>query len=405
MLGKFNILIPNSTGPTNIGDQATLMPLVGLIKQVYPNANLTVHSTDPPLYEKRIAKNINNTLYSWGVFENRNTLTRIYRILLLLVTFWLLKLRFYIPLNNDLNLLIIDYKKADLIIFVGGGYLRSQKGITQSLNLLMICLLFQYAKLFKAKKIITPLSFGPFAYGWQEKYVADVLQGFDVIAAREKISYQHLKKNKVKNLVLSSDMALMLNIEMAKRKKNKKFILGFTVRKWLNRREQHVFENSIIQAIVNFSEENKVIIQPIVQVDAPNYGDVDFEVTRKIVKKLKAAGLKVLEIKKVTDLTKSIKIYSNIDLLLGMRMHSNILAILQGTPFVAISYEYKTQGIVSDLGMEDFFIKIEDVNQENLYYLLMKAYMQKKYLELRTLKKIKSLRKKENERWKEILGA
>ena len=79
---------------------------------------------------------------------------------------------------------------ADLVVFPGGGYLRSKKGITQSLNLLMYLAIFYFAKLGRAKLLVAPISFGPFAYKWHERISAHVLKKSDVIMVREKISFE-----------------------------------------------------------------------------------------------------------------------------------------------------------------------------------------------------------------------
>ena len=51
-----------------------------------------------------------------------------------------------------------------------------------------------------------------------------------------------------------------------------------------------------------FAKTTSVQIQPIVQVDAPKYGDNDADLTKKIAIDLKGKGVKVLPIKKIVDL-------------------------------------------------------------------------------------------------------
>lgn len=128
------ILIPNATGPTNIGDQAILEPLIKLIKTNYPKSTLTIHSSVPKKYKVKIADELANTLYSWAAFENRNILIRIYRVLTLFISYLSFRTQLNWIWDKQLLTLITDYLKADMIVFVGGGYLRSQKGLTQSLN-------------------------------------------------------------------------------------------------------------------------------------------------------------------------------------------------------------------------------------------------------------------------------
>lgn len=396
------ILIPNATSPKNIGD---LVILEGLKSTLGNQIILTIQSTDPNLFKKTFLNKASHTLYSWSVFKNKNALIRIKRVLELLYCYLTVKyIKRTIFISKELNRLINDYKSADLILFVGGGYLRSQTGISQTLNLLMTLLQFKFAKLTNAKKIVAPISFGPFAYKWQEKYSANTLKGFNIVAAREKYSYEILKSYRINNLILSSDTSFLLDFKKKINKSdNKKFVLGFTIRKWLRPNLQKHFESEFVKAIVSFSKSTGAVIQPIVQVDAPEYGDFDYKLTEEIAKNIKKKGIIVSPIKKVNDLKKSIEIYGKINLLLGMRMHSNILAAMQGTPFVAISYEYKTEGIAKDLGVEEYCIKVEDVLEKRLFDLIMKAHKNRTYLEKIIFSSIAKINRTEYSRWNTIL--
>ncbi len=146
-------------------------------------------------------------------------------------------------------------------------------------------------------------------------------------------------------------------------------------------------------------------IQPIVQVDAPEYGDHDAILTEEIAKDLIGREIKVNPIKKVKDLNRSVGVYGEIDLLLGMRMHSNILASLQSTPFVAISYEHKTDGIVQELGMKNYCIKVQEANRKFILTKLMHAYKEIKNLQTKIDKRVGYIRRVESNRWVQLLEA
>lgn len=396
-----NVLIPNATSPKNIGDLAMLLGLVSLFKK---NTGLKIHSTEHKLYKDHLNIEVSPTLYSWAAFEEKSLFQRLTRINQLLINYFLFKNFKKTMFDDNLKRLIEDYKKADLIFFVGGGYLRSQQGITQSINLLMTLLLFQFAKAAAKKKIIAPMSFGPFAYKWQEKYAARILKDFDLVAAREQYSFDVLKKNKVNNLIRSSDTALFIKPEVGIGKKvNKNFTLGFTIRKWLSPFKQKKFEKDFLIAVKNFAKLNKATIQPIVQVDAPKYGDHDASLTEEIAEELQQAGVKVNPISKVKDIHKTAGVYGKIDLLLGMRMHSNILAAVHGTPFVAISYEYKTEGISKDLGLIDYCVRIEDADKNSILTNLTKAYKDIYLMKKKVAKSVEQIQIKEMSRWEKII--
>lgn len=398
-----HILIPNVTGPTNIGDQAILLPAIELLKNNFPGAYITIHTTSPSMYKKDVVDKVDSHLYNWAVFEDKSSLKRIKRLTELLIAYSSLKLNLPLFAKGKLKYLLEDYFKADIILFIGGGYFRSKRRFSQTLNLIMISSLFRFARLTKAVKVVMPFSYGPFAYAWQERYSADTLDNFDLIAARELFSFNALKKSKVKNVILAADTALLLDAEH-KTKKTNDFILGFTIRNWFTTKRQNVFDKDFIEAICAFTHNTHSSIQPIIQVKGNNYGESDEVITKKIVKALKKRNVTVLPVQIIRS-TQDLFIYSQIDLLLGMRMHSNILAAVYGTPFVALSYEHKTEGIAKNLDMQDFVIKCEEVNKHNLYELLMKAYESRISLKKTIDTSIKKIKKTETDRWNNYFQA
>ena len=85
-------------------------------------------------------------------------------------------------------------------------------------------------------------------------------------------------------------------------------------------------------------------------------------------------------------------------------MHSNILAATQGTPFLAISYEHKSEGISKYLGMEKYCIKCEKVDKENLYELLVDVYKNRNDLKNKLASSIKAIQINETQKWNKILS-
>jgi colanic acid/amylovoran biosynthesis protein len=61
-----------------------------------------------------------------------------------------------------------------------------------------------------------------------------------------------------------------------------------------------------------------------------------------------------------------IGIYSRMKFHIGTRMHSNIFALLGGTPVVAIGYEHKTMGMMEGLGMENLVFDINEFSHEDV---------------------------------------
>jgi colanic acid/amylovoran biosynthesis protein len=398
------ILIPNATSPQNTGDLAMMEVLIDMLRANFPQAEIVVHSYEPHRHSNAKANKITDTLYYWTAFKKKGVVNRIHRLGIFGYTFF--KHQFSLSalpqLSPELETLFNDYKTADMIVFVGGGYLRTNKGLSQTINLFMLLSHFATANKTKAKKIVAPISFGPFAHKWQEKLSANVVSQFDVMAVREDISQSILKPYSLKNLVLSTDHGLMLkNISPAK---PKDLIVGFTIRNWSTPQAQATMEQSYEEAIANFAKKHKATVQPIIQVDAPEYGDLDVQVTEKIVVALKKRGISVLPLKKVIGLDSAKVIYGSITLLIGMRMHSNIIAATQGTPFVAVSYEHKTEGIAKQLGLEDYVIRSHEITAPILEETLEKLLKHHEEATNTMNSKLAALKEKEYGRWLGILS-
>jgi colanic acid/amylovoran biosynthesis protein len=61
-----------------------------------------------------------------------------------------------------------------------------------------------------------------------------------------------------------------------------------------------------------------------------------------------------------------IEVYRQMDLHIGMRMHSNILSMMAETPIVAVQYQFKTKGLMEQFNLLDYMIDINDVNKTSL---------------------------------------
>lgn len=371
---SLKILIPNAASPLNVGDLMILKSMLGLIKKEYTLKNLIVHSFDPVQLSNKIKIPCRGSLSYYLGFEEKSQLIRIKRFIQLFLCIWKLKLFPGLTLNpqNALESIISDYKNADIILLSGGGYFRSQKGMLQSLSLILEILPLRLAIILKKKTIVYPISFGPFAYLWQEKYVAHLLKKADVVMLREGISYNKLLEYNLDNMVLTSDLALLNSPNFAQRSKPNE--IGFTIRTWLTPQKQEEFNKSMASSILKFSKKHDMKVRPIVQVSASRYNDNDTGVTDKICRMLKKERVTVLSPRVVSESSSPEKVYKNLSFLIGMRLHSVLIAATQGVASCAIEYEHKTKGILSDLGMDKFIVPAENADESNLYPMLENAY-------------------------------
>ncbi len=406
---KTKVLIPNATSPTNIGDLAMLNVLIKLIKDNVKDCEIVLHSSEPNRYPADYdVKNIKNTIYSYAVFHDLRFFVRLWRMLklcayvLLFITRVRLFDRFFI--KDKLFSICLDYINSDMIFYVGGGYLRSRSGITQTFNLLMQVLLVQFSKYTQAKVIVCPISFGPFAYSWQQKIAGWVLKNINVVAARESISYRLLAKEKVQNLILASDHAFLVSRIASKNRRHLKVILGITVKKWLDSQRQEKFEDSIVKAVSLLASKHKLVVFPIAQVVNRKYGDMDDVIVASLAARLDKLGVEVKPLVKLKNVDQAKRVYAKLDVLLGMRMHSNIIAATQGVPFLSLAYEHKTTGIARTLGLDKYSIKVEKVDDQNIKQILDDLIAHRKNIGKLMTQIIDQIKFEEKQRWGNIIS-
>ncbi len=393
-----NYLIPNGTSLKNIGDQAILMSLVGLIRSTDKNGKIVLHSTDADLYDSQEFKHVFETLYSYAVLTKKDFFTRIVRLSTVVIFYFLFRFKLHRFLSflksHPLYQTYLDYISADVIIGAGGGYLRSKTGFTQTLNFLMQIFMLHVSTVLGKRKLVAPISFGPFAYVWQEKLAAETLAQFDLVAIRESVSYELLKKYRLTNMVKSCDLAMLL----PKKVRNSKIAptIGFTIINWYPQKDQQKqLEKVYAQALEKLTKHTKLIIQPIIQVANPVFKtENDTNTTHQVCKLLIKKGVQVKTPIMLKNLSHAQTIYGNLTLLLGMRMHSNILAAISGVPFVAVAYEHKTVGVARALKITNY-LDVENINAPLLYKKLKNAYTNQYSIKKSLIQQIDSIKLKE----------
>lgn len=412
MKKSLTFLIPNVTSAANIGDEAMLEVLMSLIKSVHPSAAIFVHSSEPHTHLQKEITAARPTLYYWAVFTAPNVVARVYRMfLVVLLLFALLtKSKTLVDLvckaSPVLKAVVADYAAAEVIVFVGGGYLRSNSGFTQDLNLLMLLLPFALATFFSGKKIVAPISIGPFAHSWHARIVGLVLQKFEYVAVREKFSYALMEKVLPHNLHLASDHALLLSRLSEKKHKTtvEQPVVGFTIRNWLDAKKQVGLEAAYTTAFVAVHKKTPIRVQPIVQVNAPGFGEDDASATARVAAELTKQGCTVLPTVTVQNVEHGKQVYGELSVLVGMRMHSNIFAGTQGTPFVPVSYEYKTEGISEDFGVAELCLRSADLTAQQLERNLLKVLTNTKEITRTMADRVAAITKYETTRWKKLLS-
>ncbi len=280
--------------------------------------------------------------------------------------------------------LIGAYIEADLVVSEAGGFLyHSGSGLTLLIAFYSLALAFVTGK----PLYIFPQSIGPFKRKWECRLAKWVFTRARIVMARERISLKQIESCGVLSdkSVLIPDLAFSFpsapanaaeswlsgqGIDLAKDRP----LLGLTVINWGAQNTefnlQSKYEAAIISSVKFFIETygGKALFVP--QVWGPLPVQDDRVPAQRIQASLMeyASHIHVIEEPLAPDLLKAV--YGRMDMFIGSRMHSNIFALSEGVPVIAIAYQYKTEGIAQMLGLGEWVININQIDSPSLINLL-----------------------------------
>lgn len=296
----------------------------------------------------------------------------------------------YLGFQNSLTKQIRDEViKSDLVIFNGGNLLRCS-GIIDYIRL--IALNYPVKLSIKNNKdyIIFPHSTAEI--NWMGKgIIGKMVRRAKAVFAREPQSYEKLKKDfKLTNIYQSLDLAFFTAFQETNQRETEETgikSIGFT------------FRALTVGDIKEFteSEKQRIYIQTLKIMrelgTKHNYifciqslGDKAF--TENLRKKIQSDLNIKIQIFENYNPIELIRRYQGLDLLIGMRLHSLILAAAGGTPGYGLFYKewgLKNPGMMDLLSLDyKFMDEGKDINYENLKRILNnKDEFQKKVLKIK----------------------
>jgi len=146
--------------------------------------------------------------------------------------------------------------------------------------------------------------------------------------------------------------------------------LGVTLINWGAQnprfRLQSAYEAAVAAAARHFVGRYKGSVILFHQVRGPLPIQDDRVPARRVAAQLSdlGAAVQVLEGPVPPDLLKAL--YGMMDIFIGSRMHSNIFALSEGVPVIAIGYQHKTRGIAQIAGLERWVLDIQEVSPQTL---------------------------------------
>jgi colanic acid/amylovoran biosynthesis protein len=378
-----NIIVSHVYSSDNKGDAALTSVLIQDLKRVFPKAKLTIlrlEAIDKDSVFEGVPEKPSFMYYALNCY--RNPLLKLsYTLYMMLATlFWAYCKRWTgknIPLPAHLAAVAHIYEDCDLIVPVGGGYIRSRKGWVNRFNIPLLLHPLWLGHILGKPTVLYAQSMGPFQNAFEKMLVAYVLRQMTLILLREDTSVKLLASMGVsKNVERAIDSGFLLesardiDIRTVHHIPKNKLLIGVTVRSWLSGKAQENYEKSVAEALDMLIETAEAHVVFIPQVTATK-GDDD-RITSSRVHGLMQHTEATTLIDDEPDHHHIKAIYDKLDILLGTRFHSVIFSLTSYVPVVAIEYEHKTSGIMHDLKLDPWVIPIEAVTAPKLQELLKK---------------------------------
>jgi colanic acid/amylovoran biosynthesis protein len=367
------IVIINAYMRENAGDAALLSVCLRQIREAFPETLIEVAGMESaeshPEFEG--ARNL-GSIRRYVSDGNVGKILRITRKtlgLLLGVTYLVLprvlRCRFISWLPDEVAWEVRALAGADLIVSMGGGYINARKGLDGYQNIFYVLLPALIAQRERKPVVFGPQSFGPFTSSPQRWLVRRVLLRSPLVMAREGISVSILERCGVPatHIMEAVDSGFAFNPGPGRswreelRVDDNAVLIGVTARRWLEPAAQESYERALAEVIDDVQSRDLHHVVLIPQVTSDYMADDDRIVEKRVASYCARTPLCVEEHSDHRDLK---NLYGELTYLIGTRFHSVIFALTSRVPCVAIEYEHKTRGIMRDLGLEEWVIKIED---------------------------------------------
>ncbi len=272
-------------------------------------------------------------------------------------------------------------RSCDALVIKGGGYIYAYRGLRWAYYIWFCLFPLMLAQGCGVNVIILPNSFGPFQSGWGKWLVRRVLRRCTLVTAREPKSFEVLNNIIPGKVELFPDMAFNLrpaDCEWAKAELMSQRValgdkpcVGITMRPWRfpNAVDPHAKYEKYVQAFGRLCEyllEKGYMPVLFAHTTGPHAHENDSIALKDTLQATSAAD-RVFYIDGDYNCRQLKSLYGFMDFMICTRFHSAIFSIAQQVPCLAVSYQgYKATGIMEEIGLGDFTIAIEDVDDKLL---------------------------------------
>ncbi len=302
------IVISGYYGFNNAGDEAVLEAIILGLKQIDADVRITVLSNSP--------KETSDTFKVDSA--NRNSLSAIYKAI----------------------------RSSDILISGGGGLLQDATGSGSIPYYLGI---IKLAQLLRKKTVVFAQGYGPVKNTFLKLLVRRVLNKTALITVRDAESFERLRADGVtnRNTFITADPTFLLSPSAATSNGQTSIKIGVCLRDIpkanINGHSDFSFYNEIAAALENAIEKLGCKVTFI-----PFHHQGDLTTSQKTAALMLAPSEIITEKLSHRQLIDAI---GKMDIVIGMRFHSLVFALLQSKPMIGIDYDPKVNSLMKETGM------------------------------------------------------
>ena len=383
-----NIYLINIHSFANAGDAALTLATIQQLERNFPGCDVTLQVDDLENYQEAYHAVV--SIYRWvrgshvggnPKWNKWNLIRLLPSTLIPVFTYRLIRRPCFWLTPVSLHPALKAYFDADLIVSKPGGFLYSSGlGVT-----LIIAIYVMALGIFSGKPVyLYPQSIGPLKYKWECFLIRWLAMKTRIFMVREKISLDQLEKCGVKQeqvrLIPDTAFDFQTGVDAGEWFQNHGFrtgnvpLMGMTVIQWdaqnkdfSDQAKYELMMGALAREFI-LKYRGKVVI--FTQVWGPSESQDDRPAAQRVAKLLADLQECILLLDEPLSPSLLKSLYAHMDLFTGTRMHSNIFALSQGIPVIAIGYYHKTQGIMRMLGLQDWVVEINHIEKNNLLFLL-----------------------------------
>ena len=289
------IVISHAYSRHNKGDAAIVSVLVDQIKHEFDPAELIILTRDET-YHGELFDEVpieSDFIFLAASRYNDKFIKLTYSALMILfTTLWCYVFRLTgkdLWLPSNLRQLVRHYAEADLVIPVGGGYLRGSQRLDSIYNLTLLLHPIVLSSILGTPTVLFTQSVGPFYHTIERILLRVALKrSRALILLREDRSMELLSRLGVSNAIRSVDAGFLfgggarIDLRQQLGLAADRLLIGFTVRSWLDADQQQGYQHAIAEMIDHVIDRYDAFVVFIPQVTAAFLGDDDSDVGRDI---------------------------------------------------------------------------------------------------------------------------